>query len=234
MRDHLDAAPSTHGGKGPDGMSDLTERLARCYTGAVYDVLRAMGHPDCVLPRSIRAIDPDTKVAGPVFTVRGRPDPTLTRDESLLRWTEVLATAPAGHVVVCQPQDDVRALIGELSAETLQYRGVRGYIVDGGSRDNELIRRMGFPVFARFQTPRDIVAAWSYEAMGEPIAIGQVRIATGDYVLADIDGITIIPADLAEAVVTEVLAVIDTENEMRTAILSGMDPKAAYLKFGKF
>jgi 4-hydroxy-4-methyl-2-oxoglutarate aldolase len=215
-------------------MSDLTERLSRCYTGAVYDVLRARGHADCVLPRTIRALDPDTKVAGPVFTVRGRPNPNLTRDASLLRWTEVLSTAPAGHVVVCQPNDDERALMGELSAETLQYRGVRGYIVDGGSRDNAMLRRLGFPVFCRFQSPRDIVAAWSYETMGEPITIGEVAIATGDYVLADIDGITIIPGRLAEEVVAEVLGVMETENEMRSAILSGMDPKAAYLKFGKF
>ena len=50
--------------------------------------------------------------------------------------------------------------MGELSAETLQRRGVRGYIVDGGCRDIDFILKMGFPVFARFFTPSDIVARW--------------------------------------------------------------------------
>jgi regulator of RNase E activity RraA len=200
----------------------------------VFDVLREMGHPDCLLPRSIRAIDPDTRVSGRVFTMRGRPDNSISAHDSLVAWTEFLTLAPSGDVVVCQPQDDVRALLGELSAETLQLRGVKGYIVDGGTRDNAFLRRLGFPVFARFQTPRDIVAAWRPEAFGEPISIGQVLIRSGDYVVADIDGIVIIPGDLAEEVITMVETVMSTENLVRKAILDGMDPKDAYLKYGKF
>ena len=44
---------------------ELTERLARCYTGAVHDVLRMMGHDDIVLPPEIKAIAPGTRLAGP-------------------------------------------------------------------------------------------------------------------------------------------------------------------------
>jgi regulator of RNase E activity RraA len=215
-------------------MSDLTSRLEACYSGAIFDVLREMGRPNCVLPHQIRAIDPDTRVAGRVYTLRGTPDDTLSAEASMLAWTEFLSLAPTDHVVICQPQDDVRAIMGELSAETLQYRGVRGYIVDGGARDNGFIRRIGFPLFARFQTPRDVVATWRPEAFGEPITIGNVRIATGDYVLADIDGIVIIPSEVAEEVVSKVEDVIQTENQVRKAILSGTDPKEAYLKYGKF
>ena len=215
-------------------MMDLTDRLDDCYSGAVYDVLREIGRPNCVLPPSIRAIDPHTRVAGRVFTVRGRADDRITAHDSLLAWTELLSVAPKGHVVICQPQDRSRALMGELSAETLQHRGVRGYIVDGGSRDNAFILRLGFPVFASFQTPRDIVASWRPEAFGEPITIGEVTIETGDYVLADIDGIVVIPADLADEVVGRVETVMRTENEVRKAILSGVDPKEAYLQYGKF
>lgn len=215
-------------------MKDLTARLDACYSGAVYDVMREMGRHDCVLPRQIRAIDPDTRVAGRVFTLRGTPDDALSAEDSMLEWTQFLSAAPRDHVVVCQPQDDVRAMMGELSAETLQYRGIRGYIVDGGSRDNAFIRRIGFPLFSRFQTPRDVVAAWRPEAFGEPITIGHVRIHTGDYVLADIDGIVVIPQSIAEEVVSKVEVVIRTESLVRKAILSGTDPKQAYLQFGKF
>lgn len=215
-------------------MTDLTARLDACYTGALFDVLRDMGHGNCVLPPEIRAIDPETRVAGRAFTMRGRPDDTVSAHESLIAWTEFLTVAPKDHVVVCQPQDRVRALMGELSAETLQFRGVRGYIVDGGCRDNGFIRKLGFPVFASFRTPRDVVAAWMPEAYGEPIAIGQVRIATGDWVLADIDGIVVIPERLAEEAVGRCEEVMRTESLVRKAILEGVDPKEAYLRHGKF
>jgi len=212
----------------------LTERLARCYTGAIYDVMRARGLPNCILPRDIRAIDPDTRLAGPIFTMRGIDvDPTEDRDH-LLDWVDFLGAAPAGHVVICQPQNDTLALMGELSAETLQYRGVLGYIVDGGSRDNGFIRKIGFPVFARFQTPRDIVGLWRPEALGAPITIGGVLIRPGDHVLADIDGCVIIPSEIAEEVVAAVEAVMATEDKVRAAILSGIHPREAYLTHGKF
>ena len=74
----------------------LTERLSRCYTGAIYDVMRARGLPNCILPRDIRAIDPDTRLAGPVFTMRGIDvDPAEERDH-LLDWVDFLGAAPAG------------------------------------------------------------------------------------------------------------------------------------------
>ena len=212
----------------------LSARLGQCYTGAVYDIMRDLGLADCVLPPEIRALDLETRVAGRVFTMRGRPDPAINAQESLIGWTEFLTQAPAGHVVVCQPQDHKRALMGELSAEALQSRGVKGYIVDGGCRDNALIRKLQFPVFARFQTPRDIVGAWRVESIGEPIEIEGVQIRTGDFVLADIDGIVLIPEDRTESVISEVAKVMNTENLVRKAILKGISPTEAYRRFGKF
>jgi regulator of RNase E activity RraA len=212
----------------------LTDRLNRCYTGAIYDVMRARGLANCILPRDIRAIDPDTRLAGPVFTMRGiDTDPAEDRDH-LLDWVDFLGAAPAGHVVICQPQNDTLAMMGELSAETLQYRGVLGYIVDGGCRDNGFVRKIGFAVFARFQTPRDIVGRWRPEALDVPISIGGVLIRPGDYVLADIDGCVIIPAAIAPDVVAAVETVMATEDKVRAAILSGVPPREAYLAHGKF
>ncbi len=88
-----------------------------------------------------------------------------------------------------QGNDGERALMGELSAETLQFRGVRGYTVDGGCHDTAFIRRIGFPVFCDKATPRDIVGAWVLVAYDEPISFGQVVVRPGDFVLADCDGI---------------------------------------------
>jgi 4-hydroxy-4-methyl-2-oxoglutarate aldolase len=220
-----------------DGTQDwkvLSNRLGECYTGAVYDVMREFGMRNCVLPHAIRALDAETRVAGRVFTMQGRPDSTSSVHESIIRWTEFLTAAPEGHVIVCQPHDHSLALMGELSAETLHFRGVKGYIVDGGCRDNAFIRKLGFPVFARFQTPRDIAGAWTLESLGQTIQMEGVQIRTGDFVLADIDGIVVVPAEQAEAVVGAVENVMNTENLVRQAILAGVSPKEAYLKYGKF
>jgi regulator of RNase E activity RraA len=215
-------------------MAPLTERLERCYTGAVHDVLRMMGHENIVLPPAIKAIAPGTKVAGPAWTVAGHIDRTKTRHETLLGWCTLLARAPSGHVIVCQPNNHEVALMGELSAQTLKARGVRGYVVDGGSRDTDLVLAQGFPVFCSFLTPSDIVQRWIPDRYGEPVTIGTVTVATGDYVLGDRDGVVIIPAALAEEVVARTEEVVATESEMRRALVGGMDPVEAYNKYGKF
>jgi 4-hydroxy-4-methyl-2-oxoglutarate aldolase len=214
--------------------TDLSARLEQCYSGAVYDVLRALSRPEQVLPSTIRPLDPSRKLAGRVFTVSGYLDPTLDSHQTLLDWTAFLSRAPAGSVVVCQPNDSTLSHMGELSAETLQFRGVRGYIVDGGCRDIDFILKIGFPVFCRYFTPMDVVGRWKANAIGEPVVIGQVTLRTGDFVLADRDGIVVIPAELAKEVVSRTEEVMQTENLVRKAILQGMDPKEAYLKYGKF
>jgi 4-hydroxy-4-methyl-2-oxoglutarate aldolase len=213
---------------------NIGERLEGCYSGAIHDVLRDMGHEHCVLPSSIAALQPGTRIVGEVWTVAGCIDRTRTPHETLLAWTGLLAKAPPGKIVICQPHTSEVALMGELSAETLQRRGIKGYIVDGGCRDVEFILKLGFPVFCRFLTPADIVARWIPTAFGGPITIGAATIHSGDYVLGDRDGVVIVPRDLAEEAVTRSEAVMQTENRVRTAILAGMDPQEAYLKWGKF
>ena len=212
----------------------LTERLAACYTGAVHDVLRMMGHEHIVLPPEIKAIAPGTRLAGPVWTVAGHIDRTRTRHETLLGWCTLLSRAPSGHVVVCQPNNREVALMGELSAQTLKTRGVLGYVVYGGSRDTDLVLEQGFPVFCSFLTPSDIVERWIPDRYAEPITIGSVTIRTGDYLLGDRDGVVIIPHAVAEEVITRTEEVVATESDMRRALVGGMDPVEAYNQYGKF
>ena len=219
---------------GQDCMASLTERLASCYTGAVHDVLRMMGYANIVLPPEIKAIAPGIRLAGPIWTVSGHIDRTKTRHETLLGWCMLLAKAPAGHVVVCQPNNHEIALMGELSAQTLMARGVTGYVVDGGSRDTDLVLAQGFPVFCSFLTPSDIVERWIPDRYGEPVTIGGVTIATGDYLLGDRDGVVIIPRLLVEEVVAKTEDLVATESDMRRALIGGMDPVEAYNTYGKF
>ena len=215
-------------------MRPLKERLAACYTGAVHDVLRMMGHERCVLPHDLKPLDPTRKLAGPVWTVSGHMDRTKSRHETLLGWCTLLSKAPSGHVVVCQPHNREVALMGELSAQTLAAKGVLGYVVDGGSRDTELVLEQGFPVWCSFLTPSDIVERWIPDAYGEPIDIGGVTIATGDWLLADRDGVVVVPKAIAEEAVRRTEEVMSTESDMRRALVGGMDPVDAYNTYGKF
>ncbi|GAA3617737.1 RraA family protein [Flavivirga amylovorans] len=213
---------------------ELSNRLEKCYSGAVYDVLRAMGYPNQTLPNNIRPLDIDKKLAGTVFTVSGRYDDTLDPHETLLQWTALLSKAPKGSVIICQPNDDKLSHMGELSSETLQLKGVRGYIVDGGCRDSDFINKIGFKVFCKYYTPVDIVGRWVADSFEEPIKIGDVNINTGDYVMADRDGIVVIPQNISEEVIEKVEEVLRTESLVRKAIMNGVDPQEAYLKYGKF
>ena len=212
----------------------LTQRLSSCYSGAVYDVLRSRGCLQQTLPQYIRPLNVQHKVAGPVFTIQGGREDTLDAHQSLLKWCELLSNAPSGTVLVCQPNDHTLAHMGELSSETLVYKKVLGYIVDGGCRDSAFIESLGFPVFCKYFTPVDVVGKWAAHSFGKPVRIGEVTVRTGDYVLADRDGIVIIPSEIAEEVVSQTEEVLHTENLVRKAILQGVDPVEAYLKYGKF
>lgn len=215
-------------------MGDISERLNRLYASAVYDCLRALGHDNCVLPPGICALDPSWHLAGEVYTINGHYEVGQDPDTTLRAWAKLLSDAPSGKVLLCQPNTDEVALMGGLSAVSLQTKGVLGYIVDGASRDIGDILAQNFPTFCRFATPKDIVGRWVAESVGEDIAIGGVAISSGDYVIADRDGVVIIPRAIAEQVVSATEAKAATEGEMETAIKAGMDPLAAYDKFGVF
>jgi len=212
----------------------ITERLARCYTGVVHDVMRAMGLVAFVLPAELRPILPERTLAGPAFTIDGHVDPYSDPHATLLAWTGLLSKARPGHVWVSQPNDRVVAHMGELSAETLKNKGVLGCVLDGGARDIDFLLRIGFQTWCRFFTPRDIVGHWLPRAVDQEIRIGDVVIGPGDYLLGDRDGMIRIPRGRAEEVVVAAEAAMATESDVRKAILAGMDPREAYRTYGKF
>ena len=196
--------------------------------------MRSLGVAEAVLPSSLRPLDRRWVLAGPIYTISGHLSAEATEHDTLLGWSGMLSDVPTGSVVVCQPDDSTLAHMGELSAEVLQKRGIRGYVVDGGCRDVAVIRRLGFPVFCRYVTPADIVGRWLIDRCGDPIRIGDVKIRTGDYVIADEDGIVVVPEESAEAVVRSAEKLVSTETALRKALRDGMDPKQAYLRFGVF
>jgi len=212
----------------------LSDRFAACYTGVVHDVMRAMGLRDFTLPSDLRPILPEQTLAGPAFTIEGKVAAGADAHETLLAWTGLLSKAPAGSIWVSQPNDRVVAHMGELSAETLKNKGVRGCIADGFVRDVNFLLAIGFQTWCRGFTPRDIVGHWLPVATNVPIAIGDVAIEPGDYMVGDRDGLLRVPKALAQEVVDKAEVAMATESLVRKAILAGVDPQQAYLEYGKF
>ena len=216
-------------------MSDaLSDRLQGCYTGVVHDVMRAMGLRDFTLPAALRPIMPERALAGPAFTIEGMVDPQADAHETLLAWTGLLSKARPGHVWVSQPNDRIVANMGELSAETLKNKGLRGCVIDGLVRDVNFLLDIGFQTWASGFTPRDIVGYWLPKAIEIDIRIGDVVIAPGDYMVGDRDGLIRVPAARVADVIEAAEKAIQTENLVRKAILAGVDPQEAYLRHGKF
>ncbi|MGI9480754.1 MAG: RraA family protein [Hyphomicrobiales bacterium] len=213
---------------------EITKRLSECYSGIVHDVMRAMDFTDFTLPPELRPLFPGEKLAGPVFTIDGKVDKNADPHETLLEWTGLLSKAKVDHIWTCTPQTMDVALMGELSAETLQKKGVLGCIIDGGIRDVEFLIDMHFQCWSRFFTPRDVVGYWLPNGFDVDIKIGDVVVCPGDYALGDRDGCVILPRERAEEIIDAAEDSIAKENKVRTAILDGMDPQKAYLKYGKF
>ncbi|PSC04456.1 methyltransferase [Alsobacter soli] len=213
---------------------DITQRLSACYTGVIHDVMRAMGLKDFTLPPELRPNFPERTLAGPAFTIDGRVDPNADPHETLLAWTGLLSKAKPGHIWVSQPNDRVVAHMGELSAETLKNKGVLGCIADGYVRDTNFLLAMEFQTWSRGHTPRDIVGYWLPRAFEVDIRIGDVVIAPGDYMIGDRDGLIRVPQARVEEIIGAAETAIATENKVRTAILAGVDPQEAYIRYGKF
>jgi 4-hydroxy-4-methyl-2-oxoglutarate aldolase len=215
-------------------MTNISDRLEGCYTGVVHDVMRAMGLRDFTLPPELRPILPEQPLAGPAFTIEGSVVEAGDAHETLLAWTGLLSQAPAGSIWVSQPNDRVVAHMGELSAETLKNKGVRGCVADGFIRDVNFLLKIGFQAWSRGFTPRDIVGHWLPASTNVAITIGDVVIEPGDYMVGDRDGLVRVPKALAEEVAEKAEAAMATESLVRKAILAGTDPQEAYLKYGKF
>lgn len=214
----------------------LAERASRLYTGALTDVLDELGEPDRTLPPDLLPLRDGMRLAGPAFPVEGVPAVQLDRDASIRGILTMLGEVTAHHVVVYQTHDKecTAAHLGELSVVALRARGCAGAVIDGGCRDIEEILGQEFPVFCRYTTPADAVPRWRIEHWNTPVTIGPVRVEPGDYVVADRDGIVVIPAALLDEVLDKAEEVVATENEIREAVREGVSPLEAYDRYGIF
>lgn len=148
------------------------------------------------LPSAIRPVAAGFRCAGRALTVHSPPGDNL--------WLHrALAVAEAGDVLVvhCSGAHE-HGYWGEIMATMAQVRGVAGLVIDGCVRDGALLAQMGFPVFARGLCIRG--TGKDFGAIGwinHPVQMGEVVVHAGDLVVADGDGVVVVPAASAAATV---------------------------------
>lgn len=216
-------------------LHELASRFSALYTGAITDALDRHGYLQQTLPPELAPLRAGMRLAGPAYPVEGRPHPANEYDTSVRRVLDMLGAVPPGHVAVYQTNDRSSAHLGELSVTSLKARGCAGAVIDGGCRDVDFILREDYPVFARYTTPQDCVPRWELVAHGDvAVTIGGVRVAPGDYVVGDRDGVVIVPREVLHEVLEEAEAKAATESEIRAAVRAGALPLEAYERYGIF
>jgi 4-hydroxy-4-methyl-2-oxoglutarate aldolase len=126
------------------------------------------------------------RVAGPAFTVRCPPGDNLMLHAAIHR-------AEPGSVIVVESGDVDHALAGGNVCAVAQRRGVAGFVLDGAIRDVAEARAMGFPVFARGVIPIPGTKS-AVEPLNVPVRCGGVKVSAGDMVVADEEGIVVVPS----------------------------------------
>ena len=165
-------------------------RLLELGTATLYEASGV----DCDLDSAIRAAWPGARVCGRALTVRTSPEDNLAIHLALLE-------AVPGDVLVVDAHGLPCGYWGEVLAVASQAKGVAGLVIDGGVRDVDRLAALGFPAFSRYVSVRRTVKV-SRGEVGVPIVVGGRPAATGDVVVADADGVVVLPAAVLAETVT--------------------------------
>lgn len=148
------------------------------------------------LPAAIRPLAPHLKVAGPAYPVRCLPG------DNLFLHHAIYAASPGDVLVVDVGPQAEFGHWGDIMAKAAQVRGIAGLVITGGVRDSRQLVAMGFPTFSGCVSIRGTRKdPHGPGSIGEAIEIGGVRIAPGDLVFGDADGVVVVAADQVERVV---------------------------------
>jgi 4-hydroxy-4-methyl-2-oxoglutarate aldolase len=144
-----------------------------------------------------------------------------------------LDAVPAGAVVVIPGgRAEDAALFGELMATACLARGAAGAVCEGYVRDLPEVRALGFPLFGCGTVPYDIDGRLEVVGHGEAVEIDGVTVEPGALIVADEDGLVVVPRDVEDEVVAAAREKAAKEIEFRAAVSAGLPPSEAYERFG--
>ena len=175
-----------------------------------------------------------TKFAGPAVTVLLKKEEHHDGAAASQGMLDTIDAAPAGSVYVMVLEDgaDV-AGIGGLMATAMKVRGLTGAIVDAAIRDTPQIRRLQFPVFSVGIAPSTSINHYRFAGTNVPVTCAGVRVNPNDIIVADDDGVAVVPREHAADVLKKAQQLDNTEHTMMPFIEKYRSIKDAVAKFGR-
>jgi 4-hydroxy-4-methyl-2-oxoglutarate aldolase len=207
----------------------LIHRLHALYPAVVSDELDKLGYRNQVLRPNIRPLYPAAKISGYAFPVHAVPAYSIPPEPYKMEFEAVDHLAP-GDVLCVSTIDG--SFWGELLSTAAKYRGCRGVVVDGYTRDTQPIIEMGFPTFVRGISMADSMGRLDVVAYNVPVECGGVAVRPGDLILGDYDGVVVIPAEVAAEAIEKAEEKMRGENLVREQLAQGMSVTEAYHRFG--
>ncbi|MGW1212840.1 4-carboxy-4-hydroxy-2-oxoadipate aldolase/oxaloacetate decarboxylase [Streptomyces sp. NPDC002499] len=179
----------------------------------VATISEAMGRTGLLGP-SIRPVQQGVRVAGTAVTVLGWPG------DNLMIHAAVEQCGEGDILVVTTTSPCTDGLFGELFATALHHRGVRGVVLNTGIRDTQELRDMGFPGWSRAVSSQGTVKATG-GSVNVPVAIDGQVVRPGDVIVADDDGVVVVPREQARETAAKSEAREAKEAATRAAFLEG-------------
>lgn len=220
---------------------ELFQLLKRdLYTAVVGDVMDQMNLRRQFLPAGIQPLLPSMRIAGRAMPVLeadvfddGRESsrgPLAHKPFGLM--LEALDDLKAGEIYIATGASLRYALFGELMSTRAMHLKAAGAILDGYIRDANQIEALGFPVFCRGLYAQDQGPRGKVVDFRSAIEIDGVRIAPGDLLFADREGVLVVPREAEAEVIARAVEKAATENAVGEAIKAGMSACEALEKFG--
>lgn len=215
----------------------MLQALLKAGTAVIADLFDSLDRTPPVLDTSLFPVTgPGTRFAGPAYTIAGEShtEPASGDRAKLAAIDEM----PPG-VVAIWAGNDIRGVccFGDLLATAMKARGCQGVVVDGGVRDVVFLRTLGLPMLVRYRTPAQAIGRWRVISRQRPVQLrgaltDWVTVEPGDVVVADDDGVIIVPANLLAEVAARAAAWGEVEAGAREEISRGLPLLAALEKYG--
>ncbi len=214
-------------------MSDqlMSKRLRALATSTLANALDRVRRPNQIMT-NLKAIAPGFRFAGPAVTVREESGVFETFSGDEFKVGAMIDAAEPGQAIVVAAGGVPYSTWGGMASLAASVKGIAGIVVDGGVRDRDETVEAGFPVFARHLVPTTGRTRLRVAAIGEPVTVDGVRVAAGDWIVADDTGVLAIPADCVLEVVEMTEKFTAEDAEAAKAIRNGMKFSEAMRKFG--
>lgn len=174
------------------------------------------------------------KFAGPAVTVLMKKEEHKLGAAASQGMLDAIDTAPAGSVYVMELGDGADyGAVGGLMATAMRARGLAGAVVDGSIRDTPQIRKIQFPIFSVGVSPATTVNHYKFAGVNVPVMCAGVRVNPNDIIVADEDGVAVVPRAQAAAVLEKAEELDNTEHSMFPFIEKFRSIKEAVKKFGR-